>query len=54
MRCISRVLFGGEEPLVFGEVFFLRCVVLSVGVAVVFIGTYLDLAVLYVLNLNFS
>ena len=53
MRCISRVLCGGEGPLVFGDSIYLRYVVMSVGVATVFIGTYLDLAVLYVLNSNF-
>jgi hypothetical protein len=34
---IDRVLFGGKSPLVVEKVFFLRYVVMSVGVAVVLV-----------------
>ena len=54
MLCIGRVLSGGEGPLVFGEVFFLRSIVMPVGVAVVFNGTYSDVAVVFLLNFSFK
>ena len=44
---IGRVMFGGEGPLVFGEVYFLRFVVMSVGVALFVNGAYSDIAVVF-------
>ena len=49
---IDRVLFSGERPFVFGKVFSLWSVVMAVGVAVVFSGTYSNLAFLSLFNLN--
>ena len=46
------MLIGGEKPLIFGKVFNLRSVDMSVGVGVVFSGTYSNLAVLSLFNLN--
>ena len=51
VRHRSRVVWR-RGPLVFGNVLFLRSVVMSVGVAVVFSGTYSSLTVLSLFNLN--
>ena len=54
MRCIGRMLFVGEGPLVFGGVFFSRLIAKSVGVDVVSDGTCLLSPVIFLLNLNFG
>jgi hypothetical protein len=50
---VDRVMFGGEGPLVFEKVFFLRSVVTSVEVALVFSGTYSSLIVLFFKKFKF-
>ena len=50
VRCIGRVLLVGEGPMVFGESLFLRSIVVSVGVAVVFVGTCLLVTVVFLFN----
>jgi hypothetical protein len=49
---IDRVLFGGEGPLVFEKVFLILPVVMPVGFATAFCGTYSSLTVLSWFNLN--
>ncbi len=51
MCCIGRVVSGGKGSLVFGKIFFLRYVVVLVGVAV-FLYVFI-LAAVFVFNLNF-
>ena len=54
VHCIGRGSVGGEGPLVFGKVWFLRYVGMSVGVAVNFVGTRVFLTVAFSFNFIFG
>ena len=53
MRCIDRMLFVGEGPLVSKEVFFPWLIAKSAGVDVVFVGTCLFLAGVFFFKFEF-